>query len=116
MSRAATLHKKAYNRIFQAELRVRLKAEGLCQWCGTRPAKPSKRSPSGVGCRCEACSKKAARMSRSNLSRLRPAWAALGICTVCGCREAMPQQSRCGVCAEQQQESKQLRKEGKAAA
>lgn len=110
MSRASTIHKRSYSRIFQADRRARLRAAGLCQWCGARPAKPSMRSTDGIGCRCEECARKAAKAARENLQRHRPAWSALGICTVCGCREAMPRESRCGFCAEKQDVCKARKK------
>lgn len=110
MTAVSTLRTMAQNRRYQAGRRARLKAAGLCQWCGIRPAKPSKRSTAGHGCRCEECSRKAAKASRSNLHRLRPAWAKLGLCHSCGCRKAMPGESRCGVCAEQQQDAKARRR------
>jgi len=106
MTRTATMHKKTRNRIYQAERRADLKSKGLCQWCGARPAKPSKRSDTGIGSRCEVCAKVAAKGSRENLRRRRPAWKCLGVCGICGCREAIPGQCWCGVCSERQQESK----------
>lgn len=110
MSRSNTLSRHAYNRAYQIERRQELKAAGLCQWCGIHPARPSRRSPTGKGCRCDACAKKAARVTRANLRRRRPAWAYLGICQCCGSREAMPQACRCAYCAEKQDEYKAHRK------
>lgn len=106
MSRSNALSRSAYNRSYLATRRAALKAAGLCQWCGARPAKPSvnKRSPGGIGCRCVECAQAAAGKHAPRMRRLRSAWKHLGICMVCGQREAMPRDTRCGVCAEAQDE------------
>lgn len=96
MSRAATLSRKSYNRTYQAGRYQRRRAAGLCVDCS---------APTGGACRCDACSVKAADKSRANLRRRRPAWKALGVCTVCGCREAIKGQAWCAVCAERHTES-----------
>ena len=102
------------NRRYLAERRAALKAAGLCQWCGYHPAKPSKRSVTGIGCRCEDCAAKANKRARRILARLRPAWIALGICVTCGKREAVPRRRLCGACADRQGETKTRAKERRA--
>jgi hypothetical protein len=47
------------------------------------------------------------------MKRRRKFWKAMGWCQLCGKRDAMPKQSRCAVCAEQQDEYK-ARRRGKA--
>jgi hypothetical protein len=96
------------SRAYMRARRASLKAQGLCQWCGARPAKPGRNGP---GCRCEACAVKAAKRSRANLSRIRPAWRKLGLCCLCGTRHAIQGQTRCAVCAERQDECKARRRE-----
>ena len=98
----ASADKRKRERSYQATRRAELKSEGKCQWCGKNPAKPSKRSPSGVGSKCDKCAQKASRWTASDLARRRVGWAALGICLVCGRRKSMPNDTRCGVCAEVQ--------------
>ena len=49
---------------------------------------------------CEACGRKKAKKAKESQRRKRPHWRNLGICQVCGKREAIEGQSWCGVCAE----------------
>lgn len=106
MPRANTNSRAAYNRNYLATRRAVLKAAGLCQGCGSRPAMPSlnKRAPNGIGCRCQECAAAAKGKNAPRMRKLRGAWKQLGICMVCGNRQAMPKDTRCGVCAEAQDE------------
>ena len=106
MGKPNTNRKRAVNTRYQANRKARLKAKGLCQFCGIRPAMPSIRSSTGIGCRCASCAKVAAKASREYLARRRPAWRRLGICILCGTRKRMPNDTRCGVCAEAQSDLK----------
>ena len=82
----------------QAARRDRLRADGLCYQCGDAP-EPGK-------ARCAKCIDGGKRSARNRSRRLRPLWRSLGICIACGARLAIPQQSRCAVCAEYQDEHK----------
>ena len=106
MSRANTNSRMAYNRTYQSSRYARLRAAGLCRWCGQHPAKLNRHGE--PGCRCESCAAKAAAKARENLRRRRPAWKALGICVVCGCRHAITGQRWCAVCAERRDDARNV--------
>lgn len=95
------LKNRAYNRRYMAEVYVSRKSAGLCTQCG--------RLAATAGVRCSMCAENARAKARARMRRQRPAWRKLGICTVCGCREAIPGQAWCGVCAEQQLEHKRVK-------
>jgi formylmethanofuran dehydrogenase subunit E len=94
------LTRRAYNRKWQAERREKLKAEGRCLWCGRAQAKPSKRSPTGYGTLCEACSRKGAVRTKKRMTRIRPVFRVLHICLACLKRKAVPGKTKCAVCQE----------------
>ena len=95
-----TLKNRAYNRHYMASVYASRKADGLCTQCGR---------PATEGVRCSGCAEKARVQARARMRKRRPAWRKLGICTVCGCREAIPGQCWCGVCSEQQLEHKRVK-------
>lgn len=110
MPRANTNARRAYDKTRLAGIYKERRAAGLCVACGLKPGKPSKRSSTGIGCRCEECSARDSAKSAAFRGRKRPAWKALGICTICGTREAMRKRSYCGYCAEVQIEGQTLRR------
>lgn len=107
MPRANTLSRMSYARSYHAKRYERLKKEGLCRWCGKYPAKLNAKGE--PGCRCEACAKIANKKASDNLRRRRPGWEALGICVVCGCRQAIQGQKWCAVCAERRDDTRKPR-------
>lgn len=104
MSRVNTNSRMAYNRDYQANRYEALKSSGMCRWCGKHPAKVGRNGK--PGCRCESCATKAAERSKANMRRKRVGWRSLGICVVCGCREAIQRQRWCAVCAERRDETR----------
>jgi len=104
MNGPATLKKKAYNRRFMRERRAKMDAAYLCRDCGVKPVGANKVDPSLLGKRCDECAARHARLIGQDKNRKRPAWQALGICVLCGHREAMKKETRCAVCAERQDE------------
>jgi hypothetical protein len=81
----------------QNRRRASYRAKGLCP-CGKALAQGR--------ALCPTCLETRRTCSRTRLQRLRPLWKSLGICVVCGCREAMPQRAWCGVCSERNGERK----------
>ena len=113
MPYANPITRRSKDRQRQARLRAERKAAGNCIACG----KPATHLKNGkVACRCAECQAKAAAKSNGYLAKRRPHWRKLGICVVCGKREAMKWHSRCGYCAEKQEEYDERRKEKKHAA
>lgn len=110
MPKANTNARRAYDKKRLADIYKERRAAGICVACGLKPGKPSKRSSTGVGCRCVECSARDSARTAAFRGRKRQAWKALGICTICGTREAMRKRSYCGYCAEVQIEGQTLRR------
>ena len=100
MPYANPLKARAYDRRRMAGIYASRKDSGLCVQCG---------HPATVGVRCSSCAKKAREKARARMRRQRPAWRRLGICILCGCREAITGRRWCGVCSEQQLERRKVK-------
>lgn len=116
MPRANTNSKNAYNRSYQAIRQNALKADGVCVKCGNRPGKPSTRSPKGIANLCVECGDKVNSKNAAKLRGLRESWSALGLCLLCGVREAIlipgtnRHETRRAPCAEVQDDYKERRR------
>ncbi|BDU76238.1 hypothetical protein [Mesoterricola sediminis] len=75
----------------------RLVEAGLCCQCAKVP-------PMEGSKRCGTCRSKNLEASRNRARKMRKAWALLKICVCCGQREAMPNRSQCGACADARDE------------
>ena len=100
MPYASSLKNRAHNRRYMAGVYASRKAAGLCVQCGETAT---------VGVRCSGCAQKARARALARMRRQRPAWRRLGICVICGCRQAITSQRWCGVCSEQQSEHKKAK-------
>ena len=89
--------------------RRRLKAACLCTACGRVP-------PERNRVRCVPCNAKVRAAKAKYMHRQRVVWKLLGICATCGIRQHVPHESRCGYCAETQNEGKVIRRAERRAA
>ena len=99
------------NKAYLSERRRRLKAEGKCQWCGRKPALPSKKFPGRPGCRCADCAPKARIVARDRMRFVRPLFKRLGLCCVCFKNASLATthgvaDQRCAACADYQDDRK----------
>jgi hypothetical protein len=94
-----TTERAQKRRVYEAR-----KAAGQCVKCGGEPT--SGRTT------CLACRAKKGRWDRAYIARQRALWKPLGICIVCGVRQAIRKQTRCGYCAEAAEAAYARRKAG----
>lgn len=82
----------------QRRIRAERRKAGQCPQCGRDPL-PGFRL-------CATCKAVGNKSDRERMARRRAVWRKLGICLICGDRLAMKPDTRCAVCAEQQDEYK----------
>ena len=102
MTAGQASHKRSYDRLYVERKRKERLAEGKCIACGSPERKVKK--DGSFAQKCPSCASKALKRTNAYLKRRRPSWAKLGVCVVCGKREAMRGQKRCAWCAEKNEE------------